>query len=130
MRRFKPGGVFQQRTELALKTLEYPPVTAAGLTATEDGVGAETSRHTFASAGEAIWWAKLEKRYSLLRRRVKVRFTDPEGAIVKDTVAEKLSKGHIGARLPLTGRVPGPWQVEAVLDGQVIDRRSFVLSGS
>jgi predicted Zn-dependent protease len=130
MRRFKPGGAFQQRTQLALKTLEYPPVTAAGLTATEDGVGAETSRDTFASAGEAIWWAKLEKRYSLLRRRVKVRFTDPKGAIVQDSVAEKLSGGHIGARLPLTGRAAGPWQVEAVLDGQVIDRRSFVLSGS
>jgi predicted Zn-dependent protease len=129
-RRFKTGGAFQQRAQLAIKTLEYPPVTAAGLARSEDGVGSATPRDTFAASdAEAIWWAKLDKRYGLLRRRVKVRFTDPSGAVAQDSVAEKLADGHIGARLPLAGRAAGRWQIEAVLDGQVIDRRSFALGG-
>jgi predicted Zn-dependent protease len=130
-RRFKQGGAYQQRAHLAIQTLEYPPVTAAGLAAAEDGVGASATRDAFARAdAEAIWWAKLDKRYALLRRRVKVRFTDPSGAVAQESTAEKLPGGHVGARLPLAGRAAGAWQVEAVLDGQVIDRRSFALAGS
>ena len=130
-RRFKQGGAYQQRAHLALQTLEYPPVSAAGLAAANEAVGGAASRDVFARGEtEAIWWAKLDKRYALLRRRVKVRFTDPAGTVAQESTPEKLPDGHIGARLALAGRASGTWEVEAALDGQVIDRRSFAVGGS
>ena len=63
-----------------------------------------------------------------LRNHVRVRWSDPSGATVQDELAETLPKSHVAAHLalgePLRERY-GVWRVEAVLGGQVIDRRSF-----
>ena len=132
-RRFKPGGAFQHRAQLALQTLSYPPVTAAGLAdGRADGAGgtvAGGAREAY-SAGdpEFIWWAQVDKRYGGLRKHVRVRWSDPSGATVQEDLAETLSGSHVAARLalgePLRERY-GVWRVEAVLGGQVVDRRSF-----
>lgn len=117
--RFKEGGVFQQRARLALATLEFPPITEAGIA----GGGTGDSK--------VVWWARLDHRYGHLRRRVKVRFIDPSGTSVQETTAEKLHKSRIGARLALDDtrrQHSGLWHVEAVLDGQIIDRRTFTLA--
>jgi predicted Zn-dependent protease len=132
-RRFKPGGAFQQRAQLALQTLAYPPVTAAGFADGGEGDGADTvagsAREAFAPGdGEVVWWAHLDPRYGALRGRVRVRWFDPSGAAVQEAPAEPLPRSHVASRLDLQGTGPeryGAWRVEAVLDGQVIDRRGF-----
>ncbi len=130
-RRIKEGGAYQQRAQLALQTLSYPPVTAAGLADGRevDGTVAGAARESFAPGdAEAVWWAHLDPRYGILRRRVRVRWLDPSGAQVQEGLAESLRKSHVASHLPLPGAAParyGTWRVEAVLDGQVIDRRSF-----
>jgi predicted Zn-dependent protease len=132
-RRFKAGGAFQQRAQLALQTLAYPPVTAAGLADGRDEGGGDTvagaAREAFAPGdAEAVWWAHLDPRYGPLKRRVRVRWFDPSGAAVQEGPADSLPRSHVASRLALPGAAPpryGVWRVEAVLDGQVIDRRSF-----
>jgi len=136
VRRFKTGGAFQRRAQLAIQTLSYPPVTAAGLADGRDEEGAETVAGTPREAfsprdAEVVWWARLDSRYGPLRKRVRVRWTAPDGAQVQEGPAETLPKSHLAARLALEGPLRerfGVWQVEAVLEGQVIDRRSFQLA--
>ena len=86
------------------------------------------ARPTRPGDGEFVWWAQVDKRYGALRNHVRVRWSDPSGATVQDELAETLPKSHVSAHLalgePLRGRY-GVWRVEAVLGGQVIDRRSF-----
>jgi predicted Zn-dependent protease len=132
-RRFKPGGPFQRRAQLALQTLSYPPVSAAGLADGKSAEGASTvaggAREAFAAGdGEFVWWAQVDSRYGGMRKHVTVRWSDPSGATVQEGLAQTLPKSHVAARLPLAGPLRerfGVWRVEAVLGGQVIDRRSF-----
>jgi tetratricopeptide (TPR) repeat protein len=137
-RRFAAGGAFQRRAQLALQTLSYPPVGAAGLADGRVGEGAETvagaPREEFALGDpEVVWWARLDPRYAPLRERVRVRWLDPSGARAQEGPAEKGPKGHVLARLALGPALRerfGLWRVEATLEGQVIDRRSFLYSSS
>jgi predicted Zn-dependent protease len=130
-RRFTAGGSFQKRTRLALDTLTHPPVTAAGLadgTKRGDTV-AGRERTDFSTADtEIAWWARINERYDPLRARIRVRWTDPFGEVVQEGPIELLRRRHVRALLalgvPLRGRF-GIWRVEATLDGQVIDRRTF-----
>jgi predicted Zn-dependent protease len=135
-RRFKPGGAFQQRALLALETLSYPPLSAAGFADGKIGEGAEAvagaPRESFSPAdAEVVWWGKLDKRYGPFRKLVRVRWSDPEGRPVQEGPAEALPKSHLAAHLALEGPLReryGDWQVEAAIEGQVIDRRSFRLA--
>lgn len=137
-RRFAAGGAFQRRAQLALQTLSYPPVVAAGLADGREAEGAETvagaAREEFAAGdAEAVWWARLDPHYAPLRERVRVRWIDPAGARVQEGAAEPGPKAHVVARLSLGGELRerfGRWHVEATLEGQVIDRRSFLYSSS
>lgn len=136
VRRFKPGGKLQARAQLAIQTLSYPPLTAAGLAdGRKDGGGvAGAEREAFTAADpEVVWWGRLDKRYDRLRQRVRVRWFDPSGAQVQEGPAESLPKSHLGARLALEGPLRerlGVWRVEAVLEGQVIDERRFRLGAA
>ena len=135
-RRFAAGGGFQRRAQLALQTLSYPPVTAAGLADGRAAEGAETvagaPREEFALGDDAVaWWAQLDPHYDALRSRVRVRWLDPSGARVHEGAVEPLERHHVAARLALDGPLRerfGVWRVEATLEGQVIDRRSFAYS--
>jgi hypothetical protein len=52
---------------------------------------------------------------------------------VHEGAVESLAKHHVAARLALDGPLRerfGVWRVEATLEGQVIDRRSFAYSSS
>jgi predicted Zn-dependent protease len=130
-RRFTAGGRFQQRTQLALETLTHPPVTAAGLAdgtrSNETVVGQE--RQDFSSADiEVAWWARIDKRYDPVRARIRVRFIDPLGDTAQEGPIHLHWKRRVSARLPLEGPLReryGIWRVEASIDGQVIDRRTF-----
>lgn len=137
-RRFAREGAFQRRAQIALETLSYPPVDAAGLADGREGDGAETvagaPREEFALGDpEVAWWARLAEHYEPFRSRLRVRWIDPSGARVQEGPVEGLARKHVGARLPLDGAFRerfGVWRVEATLEGQVIDRRGFSYSSS
>ena len=130
-RRFTDGGRFQERTQLALATLTHPPVLEAGLA---DGsrhkeTVAGRARSEFSSADpEVAWWARIDKRYDPIRARIRIRWLDPTGQTAQEGRAEQLWWRRVRARLPLEGARRGDygiWRVEASVDGQVIDRRTF-----
>jgi beta-barrel assembly-enhancing protease len=133
LRRFKPGGAYQRRAQLAIQTLSYPPLTAAGLadgkTSKGDGTVAGAPRESFSPGdAEVVWWGRLDKRYGPFRKRVRVRWIEPGGTQVQEGPVETLPKSHLAARLPLEGPLRerfGVWRVEAVLEGRIIDQRDF-----
>jgi|GEM_PF-519492 len=138
-RRFAPGGALQRRAFLALETLSYPPVVDAGLADGRSEPGADDAalgapREAFALGDpEVVWWARLHPRYAPFRQRVRVRWLDPAGATAADVAAEAPAKDLVAARLALEGALRerfGRWRVEARLEGQVIDRRTFLYSSS
>ncbi|MDH3686437.1 MAG: M48 family metalloprotease [Myxococcales bacterium] len=130
-RRFTPGGRFQERTVLALETLTHPPVTDAGLAdgSPDDETPAGRARTEFTSADPVVaWWARIDKRYDPVRARIRVRWIDPLGETVLEDPVERLWWRRVSARLEFTEAQRnrfGIWRVEASVDGQVIDRRTF-----
>ena len=130
-RRFTEGGRFQERTRLALETLTHPPVVAAGLA---DGsrsreTVAGRARIDFTADDDVVaWWARIDPRYDPVRAKIRVRWIDPLGESVQEGPAEQKRRRHVRSQLevgePREGRF-GIWRVEASIDGQVIDRRTF-----
>ena len=135
-RRFKPGGAFQHRAQLALQTLVLPAGHGGGPRRRPRRRRAETvagapARPSPRGDAEVVWWAKLDKRYGPLRRRACACAGATRAArrCRRDSPRRCRSR-HVAARLALGGPLRerfGVWRVEAVLDGQVIDRRSFAL---
>src|SRR5262249_25675325 len=124
---------YQRRTQIALQTLAYPPVTEAGLgdgrvQDESDGVAGAPRERFAAGDPEAVWWAQLDPHYNVLRRKVRVRWADPSGATAQEGPAEQKKKSRVAAHLAFEGPLRerfGRWRVEALIEGQVIDRRSF-----
>ena len=74
------------------------------------------------------WWARIDKRYDPVRAKIRIRWIDPLGETVLDQAVERLWWRRVRARLELTEAQRnrfGIWRVEASVDGQVIDRRTF-----
>jgi predicted Zn-dependent protease len=134
-RRFEPGGVLQRRASKEIERLTFPVVAEAGLADGERSAGADTvaghSRDTFAR-GEprVVWWASVSSRYLGRRDEISVRFTDPAGRIVQERKVDALRRPHVTATLSLAGLEPAPagiWRVEALYEGDLVDRRTFRL---
>jgi hypothetical protein len=66
-----------------------------------------------------------------VRDQIRVRFTDPSGAVAQEQTVEKARKPYVRSTLELddgnAGR-HGIWRVEALLDDRPIDRRTFRLT--
>jgi tetratricopeptide (TPR) repeat protein len=129
-------GDLRRRAEAAILALNFPPVRAAGLADGERGArDADTplghSRARFdPSAAEVWWWAEIAERWVHRREHVRVRWTAPDGRVAAETPVRRERRPVVAARLPLPeDRRPqaGIWRVEALLDGRVIDRRTFHL---
>jgi predicted Zn-dependent protease len=135
LRRFEPGGALQHRAALEIDRLTFPVITSAGLADGSSEAGADTvaghSREEFRS-GEprAVWWARVGSRYQGRRGDIVVRWTDPHGAVVQEEAADPRRRPHVTSSLALAesaGR-HGIWRVEALLDGDLVDRRTFRLT--
>ena len=60
-----------------------------------------------------------------------MRWIDPSGAVVQDAPVDRARRPYVGSRLALhelEAARPGVWTVQAELDHDVVDRRSFRLT--
>ena len=75
-----------------------------------------------------VWWAWISPSYADRREELTVRWIDPSGRVVAETPARKLRRPNAGATLELDSDITrrlGIWRVEALLDGEPVDRRTF-----
>ena len=131
LRRFESGGALQRRTARELERLTFPVVEEAGLADGSDAAGSDTvaghSREEFRTGDpRAVWWARVSSRHEGRRRDIEVRWSDPSGRVVQELAVDGGRKPYVRSALTLgPERAPGVWQVEALLDGDLVDRRSF-----
>jgi predicted Zn-dependent protease len=134
--RFAGEGPLTARARRQIERLTFPPIDAAGIA---DGVEVDGETGYFGSpreefrSGDAqvVWWGEISQRYLPLRDQIRVRFTDPSGAVVQERAVEKARKPYACSTLELGAGVAdrhGIWRVEALLDDRPIDRRTFRLT--
>jgi predicted Zn-dependent protease len=125
------GSQLRGRAQWEVIKLTFPVLATSGFADGAPSRGADTpagnSRDAFASGDAAmVWWARLGPRFVSHGDEVHVRWTDPDGAVVRDEPVSRLDRTHVQSSLPLAGARPlGVWTVEATLEGDVIDRRTI-----
>jgi len=135
MRRFTQEGPLSSRARREIERLHFPPIESAGIS---DGNEAG-DRPRFGSAREefrtgdpqVVWWGRVDERYLPMRDRIRVRFTDPSGAVAQEQTVEKTRRPYVRSTLKLDGEIAqrhGIWRVEALLDDRPIDERTFRLA--
>jgi hypothetical protein len=79
-----------------------------------------------AGAPRIAWWGKLAPRFDAFLERVSLRWIDPAGRVRATAPAERLERPYVGGALDVAGDpgVVGIWTVEALIDDDVIDRRT------
>ncbi len=132
LRRFGGRSELQKRAEAEIERLDFRVIEAAGLSDAASGEEGGLLRQEFPASIAAIqWWAKLGDRFVDREKQLRVRWIDPSGAVVQEAPVERVRRPYVGSRLALGDRhaaVPGVWTVEAELDHDVVDRRSFRLT--
>lgn len=139
MRRFGPGSAQQKKAAFEVEKLTFRPLEEAGLAdGANDAPGADTvagfAREAFdAHDATAVWWGKLGARWLDAEKleKMRVRWRDPSGALHAETPLVRVKRPWVVSTLPLAGlsrEKPGRWTLELDYDGDVLDRRSFLLS--
>jgi beta-barrel assembly-enhancing protease len=136
VRRFERGGALHARATRALERITFPVVDEAGLADGSRAPGADTvaghSRQEFRPGdAQVVWWARVSSRYMDRREEIDVRWMDPAGHVVQERRVDGGARSHVISSLVLNAdRAPraGIWRVEALLDGDLVDRRTFRLA--
>ncbi len=124
------NSALRQRAEWELAKQTYDVLFATGVSEADSrgrpmvGVSREEIP---AGVARIAWWGKLSPRFDEFLDRISVRWTDAEGRVRGSAAAERLERPWVGSVLDLSGApaAPGLWSVEALIDDDVIDRRSF-----
>ncbi|MCP3983145.1 MAG: tetratricopeptide repeat protein, partial [bacterium] len=132
-RRFEGRGNLPKLAQRAVRRLIFPVVGKAGISDGAQTPAADTpagrSRQLFDRRDDrVVWWAWIEDDYVGRREEITVRWYDPSGSIVQDEPAAGIRRPHASAELELTpdrAALRGIWRVEARLDDDLIDRRTF-----
>jgi hypothetical protein len=127
--------VLQRRADWEVEKLTFTIVADAGFSAGEaaavDVRPATGSVASFPAGTSRIgWWARLGERFVPYSDRMRVRWLAPDGRIAQDEKAQRPRKPYITSSLDLATRKDWPagtWTVEAHIDDDVIDHRTFRL---
>ncbi len=127
-----PTSQLHQRAEAQVARLTFPPFAQAGLCDRfEDGTPGR-ERLSFAAGAPVVWWAEVARRYAGERDALRVRWRDPEGAIVREATPTRERRRHVSDRLVLASdaALGEGWSVEVLLQGDVVARRAFEVRAS
>jgi tetratricopeptide (TPR) repeat protein len=77
---------------------------------------------------QLAWWARIHPRFRHFSDTFVLRWTAPDGRVVREEPVEKLDGLAIGSILELDdGAATGTWTAELLLRGDSIDRRSVAV---
>lgn len=133
LRRFEGQGTLHRKTQEQLRRLSFPVVSRGGFADGRNSPGSDTpaghSRESFDGSDErVVWWVWVAPSYAGRRSEIEVRWFDPSGTLVQEGRGEALRRPTAGSTLELDATLAnrlGIWRVEARLDDDVIDRRTF-----
>ncbi len=128
----------QRRAEWEIEKLTFTILLETGLADGIAGAGSDTplgdTREDFQQGVDRIaWWGRLGNRFSSYADQITVRWTDPEGQVVQEMAVKRYAKPYVGSVLELAApatAATGEWTVEARIDDDLLDRRSFQLQPS
>ena len=131
--RFVRAGPLSRETDRMLKRLTFPVFLASGLADGIDAEGADTPLGSSvegypASARTLHWWGRVDPAWLDQRVELEIRWIDPAGRTVHTATAKKAAKAHAlssWSRTATDGLRPGIWQVEAWLDEERVERKTF-----
>jgi predicted Zn-dependent protease len=133
--RFGKTSARRNQAEWEIEKLTFPVVVAGGLGGAADDEDLEMLSGHFRrefrnDEVRAVWWGRLGPRFARSAPDIRVRWRDPAGAVHQEGPPESEGDGVVRASLEIRGAAgahPGRWQVEAVLEDAVIDRREFTI---
>jgi len=128
--RFAEGSALQRKASFEVEKLTFPPVVDAGLASDLEMREAPPGERFGAADARVVWWAKVNPRYLAQTGKLAVRWRDPGGAVFEQSEVEEVGKPFVAGELALGAAArarPGRWSVEALIEDDVIDRRSFTL---
>ncbi len=128
-----PNSALRSRSEweLAKQTYEILLTTGVSEAAPDGAPMIGVSRDEIPAATTRLgWWGKLSPRFDAFVDQLSVRWTDPGGTTHEGSAVARLDRPYVGSVLELRGAAPGLWTVEAFLDEDRIDRRSFRLQSA
>jgi tetratricopeptide (TPR) repeat protein len=136
-RRFGAKSEMQEKAQWEVEKLTFPVIAAAGLSDGDDAEVADTvagfSRESFAMRdGRAFWWGRLQAHYLEKRHteKLRVRWIAPGGDVALDQSVTRAKSPYVTAELDFAkAKVsPGVWRLEAVFEGDVVDRRTLTIA--
>lgn len=134
-RRFGEKGELHKNARFEVFKLTFKPFESSGLADGATSGALDTvaghARERFALSDEkAVWWGRLNPRYSDREDALRVRWKDPSGDVRRDEAPEVLARPVFVSELPLSRGddiVTGTWTVEVLLEGDVLEQRSFAV---
>jgi predicted Zn-dependent protease len=135
LRRFGPQSALRKQAEWEIVKLTFPVLSEAGLADGSEHEDADTvagfSHEAFQPTDpRVVWWGRVNRRYLDETEKLRVRWRSPDGEIVHEGPVAQEHRVYVRAALELRelapeGAVIGLWTVEALLEGDIVDRRTF-----
>jgi predicted Zn-dependent protease len=133
--RFGATSARRKQAQWEIEKLTFPVLVAGGLGGAADDEDVEMLSGQFRDEFRndevrAVWWARLGPRFARSASDIQIRWRGPAGAVRQEGPPEFEGDGVVRASLEIRGVAgahPGRWQVEALLEDAVIDRREFTI---
>ena len=128
---FRSGarGTLRQQAERSLERLIFPVIAESGF-----GAGRYVRPEAGAAAPRLVeeeveWWARLGPHYVPWASYVRVRWIDPEGAVVRERKPRRSKHVHLSDALESEDEalLPGAWRLEVLLGEDVVHTQPFEL---
>lgn len=131
--RFVRAGPLPRETDRMLKRLTFPVFLETALADGQDGdamdsPAGQTIEAYPTDADQLVWWGRVDPAWLEQREELEIRWLDPVGEVIHTTTTKKASKAHVESKWDRAGEAPlrpGIWQVEAWLDEERADRKTF-----
>lgn len=76
-------------------------------------------------AQRLVWWGRVSGPVLHQKDRIRIRWRDPTGSIIRESAAQDAGRVHLTSRLAMPGALPGVWIVEVILDESVVYRSAI-----
>ncbi|RIL05644.1 MAG: hypothetical protein DCC71_09650 [Proteobacteria bacterium] len=122
-------GVLRQQAERQLERLIFPVIAESGF-GDERATPASGVPRLPAGGAPIDWWARIGPHYVGVMEYLRVRWTDPSGAVVRDEKPKKSQRVYFGDRLETGDSTPAPgeWKVDVLLANDLVHTQRFVVA--
>ena len=127
-------GSLRPQAERQLERLIFPVIAESGfgddpLPRTADApLAAPAARPQFASGDAIAWWARVGPHYIPWITYVKLRWTGPDGTVVREKKPSRSQHVYVGDTLARKDAAPGEWKLDVLLGDDVVHTQTFAIA--